>query len=143
MAESDCCGEAAEPGEDPFAQAGEGSCAAALEDEEVCARPEDRLDPLADRREMRLDSALVFAARAGECRVTVADGRREPAAGVSLVAEQGIAAVALAAVQQNQAALALIELGEHSSSARGVPSGLKIACNRNPQKYRECEPHPP
>lgn len=56
--------------------------------------------------------------------------RREPAAGVSLIAEQGIAAVALAAVQQNQTAVALIELGEHSSSAHGMPSGLKIACNR-------------
>ena len=123
MAESDRCGEAAEPGEDPFAQASEGSCAAALEGEEVCAGPEDRLDPLADRREMRLGSALVFAARAGECRVTVAEGRREPAAGVSLVVEQGIARVALAAFQQNQAALALIELGEHGSERSGCRPG--------------------
>ena len=63
MVEGDCAGEAAEAGEDAFAQAGEGSCAVAFEGEEVFAGPEDRLDPLADRREMRLGSAFVFATR--------------------------------------------------------------------------------
>jgi len=30
-----------------------------------------------------------------------------------------------------------------SASALGVPSGAKIACNRKPQKNRECEAHQP
>ncbi len=70
----------------------------------------------------------------------VARARRfggELAAGVALVAEQRLAAAALAALKQHERDVTLVDLWEVSSKARGVPSGATIACNRKPQKYRE------
>jgi hypothetical protein len=111
MVERDGSGEAAEAREDPFAQAGEGASAVSLEGEEVFAGPEDRFDPLSDRCEVWSLPGLVFAARTHECGVALGDLGGEVAAGVALIAEQRLAAVALAAVQQDQADLALIKLG--------------------------------
>jgi hypothetical protein len=63
-----------------------------------------RFDPLADGRGMRPCSAFVLAARAHEPGVL----GREAAAGVADVAEQDLAAVALAAVGKDQADLSLV-----------------------------------
>src|SRR5580658_7655130 len=62
MVEGDRGGEAAEPGDDPFAQALQGPGTVTLEREDVFRGPDDRFDALADRREMRW---------LGRCAVTV------------------------------------------------------------------------
>ena len=54
-------GEAEEALEDAFFDAVEGSGAVAFEREEVFAGPEDRLDPLPDRREVGSGSGFVLA----------------------------------------------------------------------------------
>jgi hypothetical protein len=78
VVEGDRGGEAAESGEDPFAESGEGAGAVAFEGEELFAGPEDRFDPLADGREMRPCSAFVLVARADERGVRFGDLGREP-----------------------------------------------------------------
>ena len=139
VVEGDAGGEAAEAGQDAFSEAGEGAGAVAFEGEQVFAGPEDRFDALADRCEMRALPGFVFAAGSDDRGVALADAGGELAAGVALVAEQRLAALALAALQQSEPDVTLIDLGRRELSALGVPSGEKIACRRKPQKYRECE----
>src|SRR5689334_25390033 len=103
VVECDGCGQAAEAGEDSFPQTGERAGPVALEGEQVFAGPEDRFDPLADRREVRPGSAFFLAAGAHERGLALADGGSETAAGVAAVAEQQLAAVSPAAVEQDQA----------------------------------------
>jgi len=62
VVEGDRCGEAAEAGEDSFSESGEGAGAVAFEGEEFFAGPEDRFDPLADRREVWFGATLVSPA---------------------------------------------------------------------------------
>jgi hypothetical protein len=69
-----------------------------FEGEVVFAGREVRFDPLADGRVMRSCSAFVLVARADECGVRFGDVGREAVAGVAAVAEQDLAAAALAAV---------------------------------------------
>jgi hypothetical protein len=57
---------------------------------------------------MRPCSAFVLVARAHERDVRFGDLGREAVAGVAAVAEQDLAAVALAAVRQDQADLSLV-----------------------------------
>src|SRR3954453_22188749 len=111
VVEGDGCGEAAEACEGAFAQAGERAGAVAFEREQVFAGPEDRLDALADRREMRSVVRFVLAPRTHDGGVAFADRGGERATGVALVAEQRLAAVALAAVQQLERDVALVALG--------------------------------
>src|SRR5918998_3979380 len=59
-------GQAAEAREDAFAQSRERAGAVAFEREQVLAGPEDRFDPLADRRQMRAAAGLVGAARSDD-----------------------------------------------------------------------------
>src|SRR3982751_2186905 len=94
VVEGDGCGEAAEACEDAFAQAGERAGAVAFEREQVFAGPEDRLDALADRRQMRAVAGFVGAARSDDRGAAGADGGGELAAGVALVAQQRLAAAA-------------------------------------------------
>src|SRR4029077_2942937 len=89
VVEGDGCGEAAEPREDSGPEAGEGAGAVAFEGEQVFAGPEDRLDPLPDRREVRSVAGLVFAARPDDRRVEVLNVGLELPAGVALVADYG------------------------------------------------------
>jgi hypothetical protein len=53
VVEHDRGGEAAEAGDDPLAQALKGARTVTFEGEDVLCGPDDRFDPLADRREMR------------------------------------------------------------------------------------------
>ena len=103
-------GEAAEPGDHAFAEAGERSGAVAFEGEQVFAGPEDRFDPLTDRGEVRSLSFLVFAAGANEGGVEQLDLGGELASRVPLVAEQRFTAGASAAIQEHQADLAFVDL---------------------------------
>src|SRR5271154_3177361 len=110
VVERDACGEAAEAREDAFSEAGEGAGAVAFEGEEVFAGPEDAFDALADRREVRSGAGFVFAARSHERGVALRNVGSEVAAGVTLVAKECFAAVAVHAVQQDQADFAFVDL---------------------------------
>src|SRR5512134_1833586 len=77
VVERDRGGQAAEAREDSFAQACECAGAVAFEREQVFAGPEDRLDALADRRQMRSGVGLVFASWAHDRGVALADGGSE------------------------------------------------------------------
>ena len=90
VVEGDGCGEAAEAGEDAFSESGECAGAVAFECEQVFAGPEDRLDPLSDRREPGALSGLVFASRADDRGAASCDFCGELAADISLVADPGI-----------------------------------------------------
>src|SRR5207253_3066238 len=111
VVEGDRGGEAAEAREDSFSEAGEGAGAVAFEGEQVFAGPEDRLDPLSDRREVRTVAGFVFAAGSDDRRVALGDLGGELTPGVALVAQQRLAACAPAAFQEHQADLAFVELG--------------------------------
>src|SRR5229473_1307671 len=62
VVEADRCGEREEACSDPGCEAVEGAGAMAFEGEDVFAGLEDRLDALADRREVRPTGRFVFAA---------------------------------------------------------------------------------
>src|SRR4051812_819011 len=110
VVEGDRGGQAAEAREDPFPESGEGAGAVAFEGQQVFAGPEDRLDALADRREMRAGAGFVLAPWPHDRGVAGADGGGEVTAGVALVGEQRLAAAALAAVKQDEADIAFVDL---------------------------------
>src|SRR3990172_2966420 len=97
VVEADAGGEAEEPLQDAFFDPWEGAAAVAFQGEQVFAGPEDRLDALADRREMKSRPGFVFAAGTDDCGVEFADGLGEFAAGVALVAQERLAPGAFAA----------------------------------------------
>ena len=76
-----------------------------------------RLDALADRREVRSVAGLVFAAGPDDRGAELGDGGGELAAGVALVAQQHLAAVAAAAGEQLEADVALVDLWARRASA--------------------------
>src|ERR1700748_3286336 len=85
VVEGDAGGECEEALENAFFDASEGAGAVTFEREEGFSGPEDRLDPLPDRCELRAVSGLVSAAGANDRGVEVADGLSELATGVALV----------------------------------------------------------
>src|SRR3954469_22204836 len=129
VVECDRGGQAAEAGEDAFPESGECAGAVAFEGEQVFAGPKDRLDALADRRQVWPMAGFVFASGAHEGGVALADGGGERAPGVALVAQQRLAAVAPAALQQHQSDVAFVELGggqfERAWSAVGGEDGMQ------------------
>jgi hypothetical protein len=137
VVEGDRGGEAAEAGEDAFSEPGEGAGAVAFEGEEVFAGPEDRLDPLSDRREVRPLTGLVFAARPDDRGAQLVDFGGELAAGVVLVAEQHFAAVAAAALEQQQADLAVVDLrGSELERPWGAVGGEDRVQPESPEEPR-------
>src|ERR1019366_1573150 len=136
VVEDDAGGEAEEALEDAFSDAWERAAAVAFEREEVFEGPEDRLDALADRREMRSMSGFVFAARPDDRGVQFTDFEREVAAGVALVAQQDLAAVPAGAGEQLEAHFALITLGRGERKR----SGRAIRCEDRMQPQAPEEP---
>src|SRR5207302_7366759 len=112
------CGEACEQS---YAQVGEGAGAVALEREQVLAGLEDRLDPLADRREVRAAPALVFAPRAHDLSVEAGELCLEVFAAEVLIADQDqhLSGLALAARDQLQAHELLVDLRGGQRQAPG------------------------
>src|SRR5215210_6918521 len=98
VVEGDGGRQAAEALKDAFPEAGECASAVALERKQVFAGPEDRFDALADRREMRAVWGFVLASWSHDRGAACGDGGGEVAAGVALVAQQRLAAAALAAL---------------------------------------------
>ena len=68
VVECDGCGECQKAADDPGAQDVQGAGAVAFEREDVFGGPEDALDALADRGQMRPAAELVFAAGAQDLR---------------------------------------------------------------------------
>jgi hypothetical protein len=118
-----------------FSEAGEGAGAVTFERQELFAGPEDALDALADRGEVCSSSGFVAAQWADDRRARSLTSAAKSRPGVALVAEQDVAALALAAGQQVEGDVAFLALGLVSANARGA-SGAKIACSRKPQMKR-------
>ncbi len=133
VVECDGGGEADEALQDAFAQAGECAGAVAFEREDVFAGPEDALDALADRRQVRPAAGLVTSAGPHDRGVQFADGCGERAAGVALVAEQDLAALAATAREQPERDVALVDLW------RGECQGAWCAIGREDR----VQPKPP
>src|ERR1700682_3327710 len=109
--------------QDALAEPRKGPCAVAFEGEDVLAGPEDRLDPLADRREVWTAPGLVLAAGADGRGGPVAGPPGELAARLPLVAEQGLPASAAGAGEQLQGNLALVAFGRGDCERPGRPVG--------------------
>ena len=129
--------------EDAFFDAGEGAGAVAFECEEVFAGPEDRLDPLLDRRQVRSLAGFVFAPRADDRGVEFADGLGECAAGVALVAEQGFAAGSVAAGEQLEADFTLVAFGRAEFERSGSTVGSEDRVQPETPEVAGCDAHQP
>src|SRR5665647_1048709 len=128
VVEADAGREAEEAPEDALAQAGHGSRPVTLEGEQLLAGPEDRLDALADGGEVRAAAGLVLARRAHHRGAHLGDRRREPVAGVALVADEQLTAGAAATGQQLEADLTLIApgIGQGERPRRTVGGGQQV-----------------
>src|SRR5215204_1409161 len=91
VVEVDAGGECEQSLRDPGAEVSQGAGAVAFEAEEVFAGPEDRLDPLADRGELRPCRRLVASRWPQYERAEVGHAGGELAAGVALVAHDRLA----------------------------------------------------
>src|ERR1700682_828224 len=100
MVQSDGGSETEQSLQDALAGPRRGPCDVAFEGEDVLAGPEDRLDPLADRREVWTAPGLVLAAGSDDRGVQFADSLGELASRIALVAEQGLPASAAGAGEQ-------------------------------------------
>src|SRR5680860_59075 len=96
---------------DALAQAGKGAGAVALEGEQVLAGEEDRLDPLADRGQVRPMARLVTAAWAHDRGAQGIDALGEGAPGIALVAHDDPPRARLQAPDELKPDLALVTLG--------------------------------
>src|ERR1700689_5968314 len=94
-----------------------------LEGEGALAAPDDRLDPLADRREVWAFPGLVFAAGPQDRGVHVADPSRELASCIALIADQCEPALPACAGQELQRDLALVAFGGSDRQCSGCPVG--------------------
>src|SRR5271155_4217675 len=123
VVEGDGGGEAEEALQDALSEAGEGAGAVAFEGEDVLAGPEDRLDALADRREVWAFSGLVFASGSDDRGVHRTYLACELSPGVALIADQGRRALAVGARQELEGDLALIAFGRGHRESSGGPVG--------------------
>src|SRR5579871_1766122 len=127
MVEADGGGEREQALQDALSEAGEGPGAVALERECPLAAPEDRLDALADRRQVGAVPGLVLAPRPDDRGVHLADGLGECPAGVALVADQGERSLAAGARQELQGDVTLVAFGRGHRDRSGCPVGREDA----------------
>src|ERR1700742_2946287 len=111
VVERDAGGEREQALADAGSEAVQGAGAVAFEREQVFEGPEDALDPLADRGQVRSGAGFVFAAWADDQRLAGTHGGGEVAAGVALVADHDQRPAALAAVDEVQADVAFVAFG--------------------------------
>lgn len=104
------------------AKVGQGPRAVALEREDVLGRPEDRLDPLSDRRELRAAAGLVAAPWPQQAGALRGDRVGEGLAGVALVPDQRLP-TASAAGEQLRGDRAFIELRADERERTGSAVG--------------------
>src|ERR1700677_197474 len=112
VVECDGGGECGEAGEQPHAEVSEGAGAVTLEREEVLAGLKDRLDPLADRREVWAAATLVFAPGAHDLGVEFGEFGLEVLAAEVLIADQDedLPGLTLTALDELQAHELLVDL---------------------------------
>jgi len=108
VVEADAGREAEEALQYTLTQSGHGAGPVALQGEQVLAGPEDRLDALADGRQVRAAAGLVGALGARHGGAEGGHGGRELTPGVALVADEQLTAAAAATRQQLEADLALV-----------------------------------
>src|SRR5512144_1459711 len=138
VVERDGGGERGEAAGEPDAQIVECARAVALEREDVLAGVEDRLDALAQRRQVRAAAALILAAGAHDRRVELGELGLEVLAAEVLVADQDqhLAAVALAARDQLQTDEFLVDLRggqrERPGGAVGREQGVQPEAPEEP-----------
>src|SRR4029077_15505600 len=121
--ECDGGGECGEAGEQAHAEVLQGARAVTLEGKDVLAGLEDRLDPLADVREVGAAAALVFAARTHDLGVEVREFGLEVLAAEVLIADQDedLLGLALTAGDQLQTHELLVDLwGGQRQRPRGA-----------------------
>ena len=92
MVEADAGGECEQSGRDAGGEVAWGAGAVSFEGEQVFAGPEDRLDPLSNRREVWPGLWLGLSGRPQDGGAEFGDGIGELAAGVALVADDRLAA---------------------------------------------------
>jgi len=92
MVEADAGRKGKQPGEDAHHQVSRGPGAMSLQRKQVLAGPEDRLDPLPDRSEMRAFLLFVGSGRADDGSPQLRDLPGEVPAGVPFVADDGLSA---------------------------------------------------
>src|SRR5450756_532489 len=109
--EADAGREAEEARQDALAQPGHGTGPVALQGEQLLAGPEDRLDALADGRQVRALAGFVLARRAHDAGAQLSHPGRELTPGVALVADEQLTAAARTTCQQLKADLTLIARG--------------------------------
>lgn len=139
MVERDGGGERGEAAGEPDAQLVQDAGAVAFEAEDVFGGEEDRLDPLADRREVWSAALLVLAARAVDGRVERAQVGLELAPAEVLVADddQYLTGLALAARDHLQADGLLIDLrGGQSERAWGAVQREQRVQPKAPEEAR-------
>ena len=105
--------------EDALPDTGEGTRAVAFEGQDVLAGPKDRLNPLADRGKVHAVSGLVGASGTHDRGIHLTDGVGEIAAGIALIAQEGLAARSLTTRQQLEAHLALVAVGRGQTQSPG------------------------
>src|SRR5450830_1500148 len=128
VVEADAGRQAKEARQDALAQPRHGARPMTLQGEQVLAGPEDRLDALADGREVRAAARFIFARRTRHGGAHLGDRRRELTAGVALVADEQPAAGAAEAGQQLKADLTLVAPGisQGERPRRAVGGGQEV-----------------
>src|SRR5215212_1840736 len=111
VVERDGGGEREEALTEADSEAVEGAGAVAFEAEQVLAGPEDALDALADRGQVRSVAGLVLAGWADDVGVERLNGRGELAADLALVVDHDLAAGAAAAGEHFVGDVAFVALG--------------------------------
>src|SRR5450756_306748 len=127
VVEADAGRQAEEARKDLLTLERHGTRPVALEGEQVLAGPEDRLDALADGRQVRAVAGFILARRAHDEGAHLGDGGREVAPGVALVADEHRAAAA-ATREQLEADLAFIapRIGQGERPGRPVGGGQEV-----------------
>src|ERR1044072_6379472 len=133
VVQPDASGECEELGGDPCAQAVQSAGVVAFEAEAVFECPEDALDALADRREVRAVAGLVLALGTQDRRAEAfADGGLKRLAGVALVGDHELAAMQ-PAFHESERDVSLLLI-----------SGREDRCPRGPVgRGEQMQPHPP
>src|ERR1700684_3484034 len=136
VVQRDGSGERQQPLQDPLPESSEGASAVALQGERSLAAPEDRLDALADRRQVGPVPGLVLAPWSEDPRVQLAERLGERPAGVALVADQGDCSLAPGPRQELQGHLALISFRRGHRDR----SGCAVGCEDRVQAKAPEEP---
>jgi hypothetical protein len=98
----------------------------ALEGEDVFARPRDRLDPLADRGQVRPMSGLIAPCGSHDLGTQGIDRRRKRAPGIALVGNERLACMACSSGKQLEANLAFVTFGRgEGERTRGAVSARR------------------